>query len=191
MKLSLTSARPYPTALISREVCPGCPPAVAETVPFRLCRRSSGTGATDSAPNGEIRTGRPRCRALFLNFVLLATYIDEEHDALQTTLYFRAADIIRIHRRRVYLCRCFPRLTRLTHAPWSHGSSRLSPNSRRCTSEHMYKYDPASKKIRYVLESDVRVLSILSMSKRVLLHMHEPVDKTYLIPSSPTCAYEC
>lgn len=186
MKLSLTSAREDPTALISRQVCPGCPPAaVAETIPFRLCRRSSGTGATDSGPNGEIPTGRLLCSA---------GDIDEEHDALQITLYFRTADIIRIRRRRVYLCLgplalfspAYPTYT-CTVVTWlvTAYRPRLSPNSRRCTSEHMYKYDPASKKIRYVLESDVRVLSILSMSKRVLLHMHEPVDENVPEPILP------
>lgn len=49
----------------------------------------------------------------------------------------------------------------------------------------MYKYNLTSKKIRYVLESDVRVLSILSMSKRVLLHMHEPVDEDVPDPILP------
>lgn len=167
MKLSLTSARAYPTALISREVCPGGgggdSPVQAMSAIFRNRRHRFRPKWGD--------THRPTPMPGALLELCSAGDIDEEHDALQTTLYFRAADIIRIHRRRVYLCRCFPRLTRLTHALWSHGSSRLSPNSRRCTSEHMYKYNPTSKKIRYVLESDVRVLSILSMSKRVLLHM--------------------
>lgn len=49
----------------------------------------------------------------------------------------------------------------------------------------MYKYNLTSKKIRYVLESDVRVLSILSMSKRVLLHMHEPDDENVPEPIPP------
>lgn len=72
MKLSLTSARLYPTALIS------CPPAaVAETVPFRLCRRSSGTGATDSAQMGSCPPA-DSMPALFLNFVL-----DDEHDGFK------------------------------------------------------------------------------------------------------------
>lgn len=118
----------------------------------------------------------------------------DEHDALQITLYFRAADIIRIRRRRVYLCLgplalfspAYPTYT-CTVVTWlvTAYRPRLSPNSRRCTSEHMYKYNLTSKKIRYVLESDVRVLSILSMSKRVLLHMHEPVDEDVPEPTLP------